>query len=203
VLTRRVTVLKRSSGVAFGRRVTLTGHLTNRDGQGIPGAVVQVSSASESSPQQLVATLRTNAAGDYRYIATASTSRVLRFAYPGSQNILPAQAEVRLKVPASSSMRVNRRHVLNGQSVVFSGRVQTVPIPAGGKLVELQVVLAGRWQTFRTASTDKAGRWKLSYGFARTRGLQRYRFRVRLQHEAGYPFADGKSRTIQVQVRGR
>ena len=203
VLTRRVTVLKPSSGVVFGRRVTLTGHLTNRDGQGIPGAHVQVSSSSESSPQQPLATLRTNAAGDYRYIATASTSRVLRFDYVGSQHILPARAEVRLKVPASSSMRVDRGHVLNGQSVMFSGRVRTLPIPAGGKLVELQVVLAGRWQTFRTASTDKAGRWKLPYGFARTRGVQRYRFRVRLPHEAGYPFADGKSRTIQVQVRGR
>lgn len=86
---------------------------------------------------------------------------------------------------------------------MFSGRVRTLPIPAGGKLVELQVVLAGRWQTFRTASTDSAGRWKLPYGFARTRGVQRYRFRARLPHEAGYPFADGTSRTIQVQVRGR
>jgi hypothetical protein len=203
VLQHRVTTLKTSKNVAFGRRVKVAGHVTNRDGQGIPSADVQVSSRSESSPAQLVATLRTDATGTYHYIATASSSRVLRFDYRGTQHILPAQAEVRLKVPASSSIRVNHGHVLNGQSVMFSGSIRTLPIPAGGKLVELQVVLSGSWQTFRTASTDSAGHWKLPYGFARTRGVQRYRFRVRLAHEAGYPFADGVSRTIQVQVKGR
>lgn len=203
VLKQRVTTLKASRSVVFGRQVKITGHVTNRDGQGIPGADVQVSSRTESTPQQLVATLHTDAAGTYHYIATASSSRVLRFDYAGSQHILPAHDEVQLKVPASSSIRVNHRRVLNGQSVMFNGRVRTVPIPAGGKLVELQTVLGGRWQTFRTTSTDSAGRWKLPYGFARTRGVQRYRFRVRLAHEAGYPFADGSSAAIQVQVTGR
>jgi len=203
VLQRRVTTLKASRNVVFGRRVKVTGHVTNRDGQGIPGADVQVSSRSESIPAQLVATLRTDATGTYHYIATASSSRVLQFEYAGSQHILPAHDEVQLKVPASSSIRVNHQHVLNGQSVMFSGRMRTLPVPAGGKLVELQTALGGRWQTFRTTRTDRAGHWKLPYGFARTRGVQRYRFRVRLAHEAGYPFADGVTRTIQVQVRGR
>jgi 5-hydroxyisourate hydrolase-like protein (transthyretin family) len=203
VLKQRVTTLKASRSVVFGRQVKITGYVTNRDGQGIPGADVQVSSRTESTPQQLVATLHADAAGTYHYIATASSSRVLRFDYAGSQHILPAHDEVQLKVPASSSIRVNHRRVLNGQSVMFNGRVRTAPIPAGGKLVELQTVLGGRWQTFRTTSTDSAGRWKLPYGFARTRGVQRYRFRVRLAHEAGYPFADGTSGAIQVQVTGR
>lgn len=203
VLRHRVTTLKESKSAVFGRRIKITGHITNRDGQGIPAADVQVSSRTEATPQQLVATLRTDATGTYHYIATASSSRVLQFDYAGSQHILPTHDEVQLKVPASSSIRVNHRRVLNGQSVMFSGRVRTLPIPAGGKLVELQTVLGGGWQTFRTTSTDTAGRWKLPYGFARTRGLQHYRFRVRLAHEAGYPFADGVSRTIQVQVTGR
>jgi hypothetical protein len=117
--------------------------------------------------------------------------------------ILPAQSEVRLQVPAESSLHVSRRHVLNGRAVTFSGQARTLPVPAGGKLAELQVLLSGRWQTFRTARTDQAGRWALPYRFARTRGVQRYRFRAVLPHEAGYPFTDGASSPVLVRVRGR
>jgi hypothetical protein len=199
---RRVTELRPASGVALGRRVRISGRLVNRDGQGIAGADVQVLSRSDISPEQLVAVLHTDAAGDYTYTATGSTSRVLRFAYPGSPLIVPAQSEVRLQVPAVSSLHVSRRRVLNGQAVRFSGRLRTLPIPAGGKLIELEVFLSGRWQTFRTARTDGAGRWALPYRFARTRGVQRYRFRVELPHEAGYPFTDGASSPVEVRVRG-
>ena len=199
----RVTVLRPASGVAFGRRVQVTGRLLNRDGQGIAGAEVQVLSRSDVSPEQLVAVLHTDSSGSYTYTATGDTSRILRFACAGSSSILPAQAEVRLQVPAVSSLHVSRRHVLNGHAVTFSGRVRTLPFPAGGKLIELQVFLSGRWQTFRTARTDQAGRWALPYRFARTRGLQRYRFRAELPHEAGYPFTDGRSRSVRVRVTGQ
>jgi hypothetical protein len=77
-----------------------------------------------------------------------------------------------------------------------------VPLPPGGKLVELQVRLSNRWQTFRTTRTDSRGRWSIPYKFKRTRGVQRYRFRLGLPPEAGYPFAAGKSRSLVVRVRG-
>ena len=197
---RRVTVLRPAAGVRLGRRVQITGRLFNRDGQGIAGAEVQVLARSDVSPEQLVAVLHTNDAGDYTYTATGSTSRVLRFAYTGSPVILPAQSEVRLQVPAESSLRVSRRHVLNGRTVTFSGQARTLPVPAGGKLIELQVMLSGRWQTFRTARTDQAGRWSLAYRFARTRGVQRYRFRAVLPHEAGYAV---HRRRLQLDVGAR
>jgi 5-hydroxyisourate hydrolase-like protein (transthyretin family) len=203
VLKRRVTTLEASRSVVFGRQVKITGHVTNRDGQGIPGAEVQVSSRTEATRQQLVATLYADATGPTATSRPPAAAASCDSTTPGPNTSCRRSDEVQLKVPASSSIRVNHRRVLNGQSVMFNGRVRTVPIPAGGKLVELQTVLGGRWQTFRTTSTDSAGRWKLPYGFARTRGVQRYRFRVRLAHEAGYPFADGSSAAIQVQVTGR
>ena len=94
------------------------------------------------------------------------------------------QREVRLRVPAASSLRVDRRRVLNGQAVRFSGKVRSVPFLQSGKLVELQVRLSDRWQTFRTRRTDAAGRWSVPYRFRRTVGVQRYRFRLRLPPEA-------------------
>ena len=41
------------------------------------------------------------------------------------------------------------------------------------------------------------------YRFRRTRGVQHYRFRLRLPREAGYPFEPGTSRSLTVRVRGR
>jgi hypothetical protein len=200
---RRVTVLRSATSAAFGGRVGIMGRLTNRDGQGIPDAEVQVLSRSEASPEQLDDLLRTDAAGNYRYTATGNASRVLRFVYLGSQMILPAQSDVRLEVPATSSLHASPRQVLNMQPVRFAGRVRTLPIPEGGKLVELQVRLPTRWQTFRTGRTDQAGRWALRYAFGSARSRRRFSLRIRLAHEAGYPFEDGLSRVVRVQVGGR
>jgi hypothetical protein len=200
---RRVTVLRPSARVSFGRRVQISGRLANRDGQGIAGADVQVLARSQTSPEQLVAVLHTDADGRYGYTATGSASRTLRFAYAGTSLILPTHSEVSLLVPAASSLRVSRHRVLNGQAVTFAGRVRSLPAPAAGKLVELQVRLSGRWQTFRTARSDPAGRWAIRYRFKRTRGVQRFRFRAALPAEAGYPFVTGRSPSIRVRVTGR
>jgi hypothetical protein len=202
-VTRRVTVLEPSAALAFGGKAQVTGRLTNSGGQGIPGAELQVLSRSDASAEQLVDTVRTDGAGNFAYAAAGISSRVLRFAYAGSHLILPTQGEVGLRVPATSTLRPSRTRLTNGESVDFIGRVQTLPVPASGKLVELQVMLSGRFQTFRSTHTDQAGAWRLSYRFARTRTLQRFRFRVKLPREAGYPFGVGVSRSVQVLVRGR
>ena len=122
--------------------------------------------------------------------------------YAGSPLILPAARALTMSVPALTTMRVDRKRVLNGQAVTFRGRLQTQPAPPKGKLLELQVRLSDRWQTFRTSRTDAAGRWAIRYRFKRTRGVQHFRFRARLPAEASYPFAGGGSRPLTVRVRG-
>jgi hypothetical protein len=200
---RRVTVVKPTARVPSGGRAQVAGRLINRDGQGIAGHEVRVFSSSPISAEQLVAVLQTDGDGRYRYTATGSTNRTLRYAFAGSALVLPAQTAITMRVPGLTSLGVNRRRVLNGDAVFFSGRLRTLPAPAGGKLVELQVRLSGRWQTFRTIRTDEAGRWAIRYRFRRTRGIQRYRFRARLPHEANYPFIEGGSRPLTVRVRGQ
>lgn len=201
-VSRRITVLRPAGRVEFGKQAQIAGQLANRDGQGIAGAVVHVYSSTETSPEQLVGTLQTDTHGRYRYTATGTSTRTLRLVYAGSPLVLPAQRQVKLLVPAASSLRVSRKRVLNGQSVRFTGRLRALPIPAAGKLVELQVRLSGRWQTFRTSRSDQAGNWTIPYRFKRSRGVQHYRFRVRLPKEAGYPFELGASRLLRVRVRG-
>jgi len=202
VVRRRVEILEPSAVIRLGGHAAVAGRLVNPDGHGLGGAEVRVLSSSAVSPEQLVAVIVTDPDGRFRYKAAGTTSRTLRFVYAGSPLILPAERAIATKVPALTSLRVDRRRLLNGQAVTFSGRLKTQPPPATGKLVELQVRLSDRWQTFRTSRTDAAGRWTVRYRFKRTRGVQRFRFRARLPHEAGYPFATGGSKPVTVRVKG-
>jgi 5-hydroxyisourate hydrolase-like protein (transthyretin family) len=200
---RHVTVMRPSARVGFGRHVKVVGQLANRDWQGIAGADVRVFARSIGSAEQLVGVVQTDGHGRFTYAATAAKSRALRFAYGGSTLVLPTQRQVNLRVRAATSLRVSRRRVLNGQAVTFRGTVRSTPLPRAGKLVELQVRLSDRWQTFRTTRTDDSGRWLVRYRFKRTRGVQRYRFRASLPREASYPFEPGRSQPLTVRVRGR
>ena len=107
-----------------------------------------------------------------------------------------------LLTSAASTIRATPRRLKNGQSVHFSGKLRALPAPPAGKLIELQVVLSGRWQTFRTTRTQADGSWAIRYAFRRTCGLLRYRFRAQLPAEAGYTFQTGLTKTVVVTVRG-
>jgi hypothetical protein len=203
VVRRRVESLSPSARVKFGARTHIRGVLENAAGQPIPGAEIQVFSRSPIAPEQLVGVVRTDAHGVYTYVAASDSSRILRFVYTGTQLTLPTEQEITLFVRAASTIRVNRRRLLNGQAVRFSGQVRSLPTPLAGKLVELQVMLSGRWQTFRTATTAVDGSWHVKYRFRRSCGVLRYRFRARLPAEAGYTFETGRTKVVGVRVRGR
>jgi hypothetical protein len=128
---------------------------------------------------------------------------VLRFRYPGTALVRARTAEVAIKVTATSTLRTSRTSVVNGDEIVLRGRVLGRPLPAVGKLVQLQAYSRGRWLTFATPRASAAsGRWSYRYRFTATRGTVRYRFRTRVPEEAGFPFASGTSRSIHVLVRG-
>jgi hypothetical protein len=199
---RRVTELRPESQVRWGGHVTIAGRLTNRDGQPLPGQQIQVLGPGAGG-EELLAVLTTDTQGAFSYQAAGSASRTLRFVHPGTPTILPAESRVGLVVPAAGSFKPSRKRILNGGGVVFRGRVRSLPLPAGGKLVELQVKQpTGEWTTFRTLRTGQDGRWALRYRFRFVRCHTTYRLRARIPAEAGYPFADGKSRSRKVTVRG-
>ena len=199
----RVESLQDNARVEFGARTPIRGVLETAAGQPISGAEIQVFSRSATAPEQLVGVVTTDAQGGFSYMAEGDSSRAFRFVYQGTPVTLPTQREITLSVRAASTIHVNRRRLLNGQAVRFAGKVRSLPTPPAGKLVELQVVLSGRWQTFRTAVTATDGSWHVQYRFRRSCGLLTYRFRARLPAEAGYAFETGRTRAISVRVRGR
>lgn len=200
---KRRTVLEPRDKVAFGRRVRLGGRLVNPAGHALAGAKVFVYSQPKEGTEQLEDTVTTNARGRFAYEVEARSSRRFRFVYTGTATILPVEDTATLLVKATSTIAVKPKHVLNGNSVTFSGRVKGRPLPEGGKLIELQVRLTEEWQTFRTIRSDSDGAWRITYSFRRTCGVQHFRFRAHLPGEAIYPLEPGNSHELEVRVRGR
>jgi hypothetical protein len=198
----RRPVLEPRARARYGSRVRVAGAVKARNGSPVADADVQVVARTATAAERRVAVVRTDSGGRFVYVAKASASMVLRIVYQGSGTTLPSQRAVTLLVPASSTIATRPRRLRNGQAVTFAGAVRSVPVPSAGKLVELQVVLSGRWQTFRTVRTDSAGQWRVRYRFRRSCGALRYRFRARLPAEAGYPFESGHTRPVGVLVRG-
>jgi hypothetical protein len=198
----RRSELAARSRVRLGSKLEIVGRVTG-GGVPMPQAEVQVLARNAHSGERGLATLHTDRRGRFSYVTRASSTTVFRLVYAGTPTTLPSQSETAVLVPAASTISVRPRRVRNGQAVTFIGRLRSVPPPPAGKLVELQVVLSKRWQTFRTVRARPDGTWRVRYRFRRSCGLLRYRFRARLPAEAGYPFETGQTRDVAVLVRGR
>jgi len=190
--------------VGYGRSVRLVGRLTTPDGNPVADSEVLVYSQARSSGvvRQLIGTLRTSRKGGFSFRVPKGVSRTVRFRYGGTANVRSATRDVDLLVRARSTVRPSRRRFVNGETLRLRGQLRGGNIPAEGKLVELQVMLRGRYRTFATTRADRRGRWSYDYRFDGTRGRQVYRFRVRVPHEATYPYETGVSRVVKVTVRG-
>ena len=196
--------LRRHPGIAIGRRTVLLG-LLSAHGKPIrrqPLEVWQRLSTIGASWHR-IGTVQTGKTGRFRYKARRGPARALRFRYPGTAHVRGDNANVILRVRARTTLQLNRRRVINGEYVTFSGQLKGGWRPAAGVLVELQVRSRGIWRTFAQPRADgPTGRWTYQYRFETVRAGARFRFRARVRRQAGYPFAPGHSRTIHVSVRG-
>jgi hypothetical protein len=186
-----------------GRATRLFGRLTiNR--QPAPGTAVEVWRQLDGGADwKRLGTVATSKTGRFSYKARRGPARTIRFRYPGGAMIRGRNANVRLRVKASTSIAANRRSVITGEYVTFHGHLRGGWLPAGGVLVELQVRTRGKWRTFaQPRASGTTGRWAYRYRFETIRGRARFRFRARIRRQRGYPFTTGHSRQIRVRVRG-
>jgi hypothetical protein len=190
--------------VGYGRAVRIRGRLVTAEGNPLQDAEIQVFSQArrQGARTRLVAQLKTSRRGAFSYRAPKGVSRTIRFRYDGTPTIEGATHEIALLVRARSTLHTNGHRFRNGDTVRFHGHLAGRSIPAGGKLVELQVILRGAWHTFATTHAGRRGTWRYDYRFNGTLGRQTYRFRVRIPRESNYPYETGASRSVVVRVRG-
>jgi hypothetical protein len=178
--------------------------LSNPDGQPLEDVPVQVFSRPDipGAGFAAAAVVRTDRGGRFTYKVRGTTSRTLRFRYDGSSRIRPSSADVKVRVPARSTFRLSPRNIVNGQTVTFTGRVKGGPIPANGKLIQLQKRSGRTWLPFRVVRTNAAGRWRHVEPVVSVRGVVIFHLRAQIPAEGGFPYATGNTRPRKLRVRG-
>jgi hypothetical protein len=197
--------------IRYGRRSKVRGRLTDRVGH--PLAVQEVTVVEHFGSGALidrrVRTVETDSRGRWGERIPGGPSRRITASYDGSPRYIPSRARVgELAVRTRVGLRLSRRHVPAGGRVVFKGRVRhfAARIPAGGKLIELQVKAGHSWDTVRHAFyTNANGKYRIRYRFAHfyTSNV-RYRFRLKVLREQGWAYkapAKSKPRKLVVEAR--
>ncbi|MCU1675507.1 MAG: hypothetical protein JWM93_265 [Frankiales bacterium] len=144
--------LLRAAYASYGSLVQVRGRLATPEGNAMQGVDVQAYTQVRdgASLPRLIATVKTSKTGRFSFLVRRGPSRTIRIRYGGAAQIRSATRRVVLYVRSATTMRPSRHRLVNGETVRFSGRVSTGRIPTKGKLVELEVLVRGRWRTFAT-----------------------------------------------------
>jgi hypothetical protein len=192
----------RTVRLKYGRTTTLRGRLTTPSGTGIAGAAIDVA-ARTSLPGKswaTVATIHTDASGAFSYRVPVGPSRTLRLTYRArTGDAQPVESDdVVLRVISRVDLRLSRKHLRNGQTLRYRGRIHGAY--AKGRLAEVQVRVQDRWRVVCVTRARSAGRFGCSYRFRRTFVPARYTFRAVVRQQAGFPYEPGTSPTRHVRV---
>ncbi len=87
-----------------------------------------------------------------------------------------------------------------GGAVRFRGSLLGGPVPRGGKLVDLQARVDGRWRTFATVRTGRRGRLRHRHRFAASSTGRTFWFRLLARKETAYPYESAASPAVAVRV---
>ena len=197
--------------IGYGERSKVAGRLVDASGEPLARQELTVIERFPDGAliDRRVRRVETDSDGLWGERLSAGPSRTVTARFNGTPRYLPDGARAgRLLVRTRTTFHLSRRRVLEGRRVVFRGRVahRAARIPAGGKLIELQVRDRSRWETVRqTFYTRANGRYRLRYRFGRFYNADvSYRFRLKVLREQGWPYkAPVKSRSRKLVVQAR
>jgi hypothetical protein len=201
----------RQMTVAYGQVAKVAGRLRDASGKPLPNQRVTVTEyfGAGALIDRRVRIVQTDSDGLWGERLPAGPSRTVSATYDGTRRYLADGAKAgRLRVKTRATFHLSRPRVPEGRRVVFRGRVGHLAarIPAGGKLIELQVKDGSQWHTVRQAFyTRPDGHYRMRYRFARfyTSNVA-YRFRVKVLRESGWPYkAPVSSRAKRLVVKAR
>jgi hypothetical protein len=181
--------------VGYGQRAKVAGRLLDASGRPLANQDVTVTEyfGAGALIDRRVRTVRTDSDGLWGERLPAGPTRWVRATFDGTARYLADRAQAgTLRVKTRATFHLSRKRVREGRRVIFRGRIAhyAARIPAGGKLIELQVKDGSQWHTVRHVfSTGSSGRYRMRYRFARfyTSNVA-YRFRVKVLREGGWPY---------------
>jgi hypothetical protein len=192
--------------IGFNSKADVAGRLLNDHGQPIADARVAVLTRDlDDDEAKLRSYVVTDAAGRFRYRATAYASRLYQFAWASHVNDVrfAANGYVTLRARAAATLRARPQAVAVGRRVVLTGRLagkrprRSVDIVAQGRAGK-----RGRYRTFADGHVGRSGRFRVSYRFRDPGSAgRRFSFRIKIERDSGYAYWGGYSRTAVVRVR--
>lgn len=187
----------------YGKRGQAAVRLVDTAGKAIGGARLEVLQRTDvrGAGFRSAGTATTDAQGRAKITLAPGPSRTVRVLYR-TGDAVAAAVDLRVRVKASTTLKTSRSFLLNGQTLRFSGKVRSTPVPRRGVGIDLQARVGRRWQTFETVRTSRKGAWRAKYTFRSTSGLQTYAFRARVRGDSGFPYAASTSKRVKVRVRG-
>jgi hypothetical protein len=197
--------------VPYGTSTKVGGRLVDNSGSPIADREVLVVEhfGDGALIRERPTTVQTDSEGRFDTKVPAGPTRHVTASFAGTRKWRPADADVgQFTVRSRASFELVDETVPEGGTATFKGKVSHhgARIPAGGKLIELQVrVKTGHWETVGQAfRTSENGRYVRRYRF----GMQYTRdalfhFRVKVQREGNWPYKRATSPQRKLVVKAR
>jgi len=184
----------------FLQRPTVLGRLLTTAGQPVGDAPVCVAAQTNlpGAPLRVVGELNTGGSGVFSHRLAPGPSRTIYFIHRVLGGAVYDAVTITVRVPVR--VHVQHRTLHNGQVMTWTGHLPG-PVPPG-LLALMQVSRGSYWQTFEQVAVAPKGGWIGRYRFRLTTGVQRYRFRLLVPHQAGYPYAANASAPFTETVIG-
>jgi hypothetical protein len=182
----------RRATIGYRTRSRLTGRVVDAGGHPVAGAAVLLTSRARAAGAKTVPLRIVHTGADGRFTATlaAGPSRQI------SARLGDATAMVTVTVKAKIFLTVGRARV--SRTTRLAGRL--LYAARAGIRLEVQALDGRRWRTFDTTTTGPHGRFRYGYRFKTTAAGRRFYLRV-LVRSPVYPFAQGTSRAVRVDVK--
>lgn len=191
---------KKERTLAFHRKSLLRGRVTDAAGQPVAGAQVCIQAHTDLPGRvfHLVATTTTNQNGGWSYKTNRGPSRIFRIGY--RYGAFETSTDLALRIRSRATLHVSTHRTPFGKKVFFSGELPGPQCAGRNAYVSGTVPGADRHFLVGEATTDPLCHFRLGYSFLRIEVAARFKFKVRVPEQAGYPYRSGRSAVRWIRV---
>jgi hypothetical protein len=190
--------------VGHGKATPVNGLLELTDGTALPNRAVEILAAPSNGLSQFVpmATVTTNAYGEWSARVPPGPSRLIEAVYPGDGTTEPATSStVTLTVPAKLGISITPRVLPWHATLTIRGHLEGGYVPPGGVALRLLVRYTGAPQAtvLLAFRTNARGQFKIRWAYPSGHGVASYPMWVSTTAaETDYAFAPSRSRHLRV-----